>query len=191
MSDSERLSRRGFLQAAGALSGSAWLRSTAPLLAGITQAACTARDEGSAYRVLNEDDAADFAAIAARLIPTTDTPGASEAGVIHFIDQAFAADMAGSYEFALAGLAELNADGARFAALGTGEQDDALRQAEGTPFFELMRVMTIFGFFAMPSYGGNADRIAWKLIGFEGHHGAWQYPFGHYDAEIHGGRDDG
>ena len=39
------------------------------------------------------------------------------------------------------------------------------------------------GFFAMSRYGGNRDNIAWDLIGFEGNHGAWEYPFGYYDAE--------
>mgnify|MGYP001398258310 CR=1 FL=1 len=41
---------------------------------------------------------------------------------------------------------------------------------------------TLMGFFAMSSYGGNKDNIAWDLIGFEGH-GAAQPPFGYYDAE--------
>ena len=51
--------------------------------------------------------------------------------------------------------------------------------------------MTVFGFFAMSSYGGNKDHIGWDLIGFKGHHGAWEYPFGYYDAAVHGGSYDG
>ena len=43
--------------------------------------------------------------------------------------------------------------------------------------------MTIYGFFAMSDHGGNADHLSWALIGFEGH-GAWQPPFGYYDAEV-------
>jgi hypothetical protein len=42
--------------------------------------------------------------------------------------------------------------------------------------------MTILGFFAMSSYGGNRDHVGWDLIGFEGH-GAWTAPFGYYDQE--------
>jgi gluconate 2-dehydrogenase gamma chain len=90
---------------------------------------------------------------------------------------------------ARAGLAEMNAAhsaagrSARFAELGDNEQDTALRERESGAFFKLVRDMTIYGFFAMSSYGGNKDHIGWKLIGFEGHHGAWTYPFGHYDAE--------
>jgi len=44
------------------------------------------------------------------------------------------------------------------------------------------RNLTMFGFFAMSRHGGNRDHVSWKLIGYEGHHGAWAPPFGYYDA---------
>ena len=78
------LSRRNFLQGATSLSASALLRLGAPALAAITQAACSAKQQASDFLVLRAPEAADFAAIAARIIPTTDTPGATEAGVIHY-----------------------------------------------------------------------------------------------------------
>ena len=205
MSTLEHLSRRDFLGTAGAVTGSAWLRAAAPILAGITQAACSARDEDSGFVFLDEQDAADFAAIAARIIPTTDTPGATEAGVIHFIDQTFAAmsDDDGEHATfgffsgsstedaasAIAGLDELNGGGPRFATLDAETQDEVLHGIENTPFFGFIHKLTIFGFFAMSKYGGNRNHVGWDLIGFKGHHGAWTYPFGHYDAEVHG--DDG
>jgi gluconate 2-dehydrogenase gamma chain len=87
------------------------------------------------------------------------------------------------------GLAEFTAalaesgHSARFAQLSEDEQDAFLHTQENSDFFEQLRTMTIFGFFAMSSYGGNQNHVGWDLIGFEGHHGAWTYPFGHYDAE--------
>jgi hypothetical protein len=39
----------------------------------------------------------------------------------------------------------------------------------------------VLGLLALPSYGGNADKLGWKLVGFVDQH-AWQPPFGHYDA---------
>ena len=51
--------------------------------------------------------------------------------------------------------------------------------------------MTVFGFFAMEKYGGNRDQVGWDLIGFEGDHGPWQYPFGYYDAQVRGEANDG
>ncbi|HEX9466145.1 MAG TPA: gluconate 2-dehydrogenase subunit 3 family protein [Alphaproteobacteria bacterium] len=35
-------------------------------------------------------------------------------------------------------------------------------------FFERLLAMTMEGFFADPVYGGNRDKIAWKMIGFPG-----------------------
>ena len=198
MGNPESLSRRSFLQSTGTLTGTAYLRMLAPGLAAITQAACSAKDEGMAFSILGADEARDFSTIAARIIPTTDTPGATEAGVIHFIDKAFAAEMSGQLEFARAGLAEFNdalgsehASAAQLGDLSEDEQDAFLLTRETSGFFNLMWAMTIFGFFAMEKYGGNRDQVGWELIGFEGGHGPWQYPFGYYDAQVHGEANDG
>lgn len=188
----EELSRRLFLQSAGAIAGSSYLRILVPGVAAISQAACSASEANTAFVVLESDEARDFAAIAARILPTTDTPGATEAGVIHFIDQAFDAEMSGQLEFARGALAELNQALAtaygdkRLDELDEDAQDEFLKTHEETPFFDLMWTMTVFGFFAMPKYGGNREQVGWELVGFEGHHGPWQYPFGYYDAEVHG-----
>ena len=169
----------------------------APAAAAIAQAACSARDEQQPFAALQKEEAADFAAIAARIIPTTDTPGANEAGVIYFIDRAFGAELSGNLAAARSQLAEFNsalsADrGAeiRFADLDEDEQDAFLQAHESSPLFNLLWAMTVTGFFAMPKYGGNQGKVGWELIGFEGSHGPWQYPFGHYDAEVHEGRAD-
>ncbi len=197
MNHPEDLSRRLFLQSAGAITGSTYVRLLAPGIAAISQAACSARDEGAAFAVLNAGEARDFTAIAARIIPTTDTPGATEAGVIHFIDRAFAAEMSTELEFARGGLTEfnqaLNAEyaGKRLDELDADTQDAFLATQEGSPFFEIMWVMTIFGFFSMPKHGGNRDKVGWELVGFEGDHGPWTYPFGYYDAQVHGENNDG
>jgi hypothetical protein len=190
MHNNKDVSRRQFLQSAGSLSGIAYFRLTGPALVGIAQAASAANSESTPYRVLGGAEAADLKAIAARIIPTTDTPGASEAGVIHFFDNAFADEMSDQLDAARAGLAAFNAvlrgsgsTADRFSDLGPGAQDVFLHTQDTSEFFDLVRLMTIFGFFAMSKYGGNNNHIGWDLIGFEGHHGAWTYPFGYYDAE--------
>ncbi len=193
MKNNNDLTRRRFLQSAGAVSGMTLARISAPSLLAITQAACAARDAGAAFGTLTDGEAADIAAIAARIIPTTDTPGATEAGVIHFFDNAFAADMSDKLEIARLGLKMLNTSisgDKTIADLSADEQDEQLRAIEDGAFFKLVRKMTIFGFFAMGEYGGNKDHVGWELIGFKGHHGGWQYPFGHYDAQVHGAGDD-
>ena len=89
----DQLTRRLFLQGSGSLAGSTMFRAAVPGIFALAQAACTARDEGMSFEVLSDAEAAAFEAIAARIIPTTDTPGAREAGVIHFMDKAFASFM--------------------------------------------------------------------------------------------------
>ena len=184
MSVTDLLSRRRFVQSAGVSAGASLLRVTAPALAAIAQSACSAREEGTSFITLNADEAADFAAIAARLIPTTDTPGATEAGVIHFYDRAWGDELAWALEDMRGLLQSLNAStGKPFAMLDADAQDAALREHESDGRFELLRLTTIFGFFAMEKYGGNKGHVGWDIIGFGQHHGAWAPPFGYYDAE--------
>lgn len=159
------------------------MRIGAPALIAMTEAACTARDESAAFVTLGVAEAADLAAIAARILPTTDTPGASEAGVIYFIDRALGAEMKSNVERVRAGLTALNADKRPFAEDDDEAQDRRLAEIENDAFFDVMWALTIFGFFSMSKHGGNQENVAWDLIGFEGNHGAWTYPFGHYDAE--------
>ncbi|MFQ6006607.1 MAG: gluconate 2-dehydrogenase subunit 3 family protein [Woeseia sp.] len=147
--------------------------------------------------MLSPTEAREFDAIAARILPTTDTPGAREAGVIYFMDKAFGTIMAGELPDARRGLADFQAGIAAaypgaglFSDLDEFDEDQYLQSREQTDFFLQMHFMTLCGFFAMSSYGGNRDNVGWKLIRFEGRHGAWQPPFGHYDAEYMRGQKD-
>ena len=183
------LSRRQFLRSTSGLAGAAYLKLLTPALVGITQSACSAKRESAQFKVLTAREARDFAAIAARILPTTDTPGANEAGVVYFFDNAFASVMSEVLAEARASLSAFNAalfevhPGAReFGDLDAEAQDDFLATQEAGQFFDLMWFMTIFGFFAMEKYGGNRDHVSWDLIGFEGH-GAAIPPFGYYDAQ--------
>ena len=131
--------------------------------------------------------AADIDAIASRIIPTDDSPGAHEAGAVFFIDRTltgFAKDQAPLFD---AGLLELSktvkkshgAD-ATFAKLTTEQQDAMLKTMEKSDFFGAMRFATIAGFLALPKYGGNKDYIGWAYIGQE-HAFEHKPPFGWYD----------
>lgn len=184
MDNDSDISRRRFLTSSSALTAASLFRIGAPALAAITQAACTAREEAAAFVTLTTDEAADFSAIAARLIPTTDTPGATEAGVIYFFDRAWSEELSAFLGPVRELLQTFNNDlDTSFAALGAAEQDEVLKVNENDPRFELLRVTTIFGFLAMAKHGGNKGHLSWELLGFDGHHGAWEAPFGYYDAE--------
>lgn len=196
--DSDRYSRRTFLAGSGILAGSSLARVSIPGLLAVAGTACTARDEGADFEVLSAAEAREFEAIAVRILPTTDTPGAHEAGVIYFMDKSFGSIMEQQLEFARSGMAAFQAGipavfpGAKlFSDLDTDDQDRYLAAREDSGFFNQMRFMTIAGFFAMSSYGGNRDHVGWKLLGLDNQHHSWQPPFGYYDAEYRRGETNG
>jgi fructose-specific component phosphotransferase system IIB-like protein len=175
----ETLSRRWFLKTFGA--------------AGVTvvwPAVLAAAEQATALELLAAEDAADLAAIAAQIIPSDpQLPGASEAGVVYFMDSALRNFMAGAVDAVNTGLRALNQaaaavlPGARFAQLPAVDQTRLLKAAEDSPFFRTVHFMTVAGMFALPAYGGNKDHVGWKLLGFNHRH-AWLPPFGHYDAQF-------
>lgn len=177
------VSRRDFLKGVGGYGGSAWLATRMPLLLATGQAACTAKEQDASFRNLSAAEARELVAIAEVILPATDTPGATDTGVIYFIDEALGGFMAGAREFLLQGLADLQAaHGGSFAALEPAAQTATLKAIEQEPFFQLVRMLTVSGMFCMPGRGGNRDHQGWRLLNFEHQH-AWQPPFGHYDAE--------
>ncbi len=191
-------SRRDFLKLAATTVGGSWLITHWPTVLAAAKTAGEARDAGTAFDVLDEQEARDFESIAAQIIPSGDTPGAREAGVIYFIDQALSTFASGGYTALQAGLMDLNsrvsrisADATHFSNLDGEQQVSLLRQIEDGSFFQTVRLFTLWGMFALPSYGGNLDHNGWEMIGFDHRH-AWQPPFGHYDAEYRkaGGDDD-
>lgn len=157
--------------------------------------AATASDVPVRFATLTPAEAADVRAIAARIMPTTDTPGATEAGVVFFVDRAFgsfAADGLAEFQRELAALgtrAKARRPAAtRFAQLPVADQDALLVEMEKTPFFGGLRFFVMLGMFADPKYGGNRGEIGWKLIGFENRM-SHTPPFGYYDAQATGGRN--
>ena len=186
---SDTFSRRHFMQGSGALAGSSLLRLSVPAALAAAQAACSARDEGATFATLTAAEAVELEAIAARILPTTSTPGAREAGVIYswtMCSVRSSPDMLPGVRDMLAGfqagIADRFAGTVQFSDLSEADQDIWIGEHETTQFFSTAKTLTLMGFFAMSSYGGNKDNIAWDLIGFEGH-GAAQPPFGYYDAE--------
>jgi gluconate 2-dehydrogenase gamma chain len=145
----------------------------------------------TAGRVLSAAQLRDLDAISALILPTDEMPGAREAHVVDFIDRSLASFAADQRPLFDAGLADLNARVARrhagvasFADLGADDATALLveLEAEGSVFFETVRVATITGFLANPEYGGNAGKVGWKVLGFEDRF-VWSAPFGWYDAD--------
>jgi gluconate 2-dehydrogenase gamma chain len=187
-------SRRGFLWQTLAGAGAAWITAAWPdVLAAQQHAQHTMHAAASGVPAKLEyftaAQAADVEAIGALIIPTTDTPGAREAGVVYFIDRGlstFAKDQQKDFSDALAAVdakrKEKFPDSTAFASLTTAQQTEILKAIEDTPAFGDIRFATVAGFLCNPEDGGNRDMVGWKLIGFD-HAPTHTPPFGYYDAE--------
>jgi gluconate 2-dehydrogenase gamma chain len=181
-------SRRDFITTLTSALGSSLIVLSMPAIMTARAEASAARKSMAAFKTLSEEEAAEFEAIAARIIPTDETPGAREAGAIYFIDNVLGTSRTEELEPLRAGLASLKETvQSRYAKpsfhlLDPADQDALLKEIEATPFFATMRYLTIAGTFSPPEYGGNRDGIGWSLIGFEMQH-MWQPPYGYYDAE--------
>lgn len=188
-------SRRDFLRASGGAVGWTVLAARFPRAAqAATEARRIAAGELPPSLVsLSPTEAAEVEAISALIIPTDDTPGAREAGAVYFIDRALAEFLAPVADEFLAGLADFLDSLAKthpsvtsISELAEADAIDFIRTVEDTPFFGLCWMLTVWGTFADPAYGGNRDSAGWSMIGFEDRH-AWHPPFGYYDADAHGG----
>ena len=186
--------RRSFLASAtGALAALAAL-DWSEVARAAEHAHAVAADPGSSagFTTLTAAQAACVAAIAARIVPTDDAPGATEAGVVYFIDRGLGSFLSADRGNFLTGLAEFDAsvaaahpDARGFAALPAAMQDEVLKSVETTAFFGTLRLWTLFGLLASPAYGGNRDGVGWKLTGFEDAH-RFEPPFGYYDRDYAG-----
>jgi gluconate 2-dehydrogenase gamma chain len=203
------LSRRNFLLQAGTGLSAAWVAAHWPaLLAASTHARLAAKSAAPPkFEFFTPEQAAEIDAITARILPTDDTPGAREAGVVYFIDHGlttFATDDQKTYREGLpelqARVGELFPGVAKFSALTSEEQDEVLhtfdehaqptrRSIRARPgaqnFFETVQQHTIVGFLIDPDFGADHNGAGWKVIGREREH-MFQAPFGYYDKNYPG-----
>lgn len=143
---------------------------------------------------LTNDEIAALQAAAGRLIPTDELgPGADQAGVHIYIDQALAGPDSATLPLYQAALAALNAAAGEngFAASPPDTQDELLTQLEANEladgpegFFALLLEHTRQGMFGDPVYGGNANFAGWDLIGYPGIKLVWSAEEQEIGAEI-------
>ena len=183
--------RREFLKSSGSTIGTSWLAVNTPLILAACQSAQTKTETQAGYENLRPEEAVELGAVVDQIIPPDETPGATETGVVYFIDVALGGFMAGSASTLRAGLEELQKMATlvqgrnhRFSDLSFEQQTGVLKEAENTDFFGTLHFLTMIGMFCLPKYGGNRDHLGWDLIGFNHQH-AWQPPFGYYDAAEH------
>jgi len=180
-------SRRQFVLTSLSGLGSVWFATRWPAILAAQQQAQAA--EPGKFQFFSPEQAANVEAIAAQIIPTTDTPGAREARVVYFIDRVLVTLDKPSQPKYVEGLKDLHSKvqglfpgAGEFSSLTSDQQIRVLTAIEKTEFFEYVRYHTIVGFLANPEYGGNYKETGWKVIGFESDM-HFEPPFGYYDAE--------
>jgi gluconate 2-dehydrogenase gamma chain len=131
-------------------------------------------------------------AVAERIFPQTDTPGALEAGALDYLTQALKGDYASSLRLYRHGLRALERCaqekfGEHFSVI-TDEQKDSLLMAfeageaadfkRAAEFFDMVRNHVLEGVFCEPQYGGNKGMVGWRMVNFPGQQ------YGYADAYI-------
>ncbi len=137
--------------------------------------------------VLNPYEARVAAAVFERLFPADEHgPGATEMGILTYVDGALAGAYRDEVEIYRLGLAALDLAArhrydASFADCVPNQQDALLSDLEQDElpgfqvphqrdFFAMLRAHLQEGLFADPAYGGNRDKLGWRFLG---HPGVW------------------
>lgn len=143
------------------------------------------RGNPSPYRFFTEAEAALLIEICEQLIPGDDTPGATEAGVIHYIDRqlcgVFKRHQA-TYRRGLESFHQtcLQEHGQPFPALPADKKIAALQAIEAgrgpkdlwakpspQAFFNLVLAHTMQGFYGSPRHGGNRGYASYRMLGLD------------------------
>jgi gluconate 2-dehydrogenase gamma chain len=201
--------RRDFLLRSCSSLTAVWISAHWPALLSAANHAHTAAQSSAATKLefFTTDQAKEIDAIASRIIPTDETPGAHEAGVVYFIDRAlttFAIDNQKTYREGLPEIQsrthELFPALDNFVAATPEQQDQILHsfddhaagdrrpyrpRAAGQNFFDTLRLHTIVAFLLDPDAGGDRNGVGWKVINREREH-MFQPPFGYYDKNYPG-----
>jgi gluconate 2-dehydrogenase gamma chain len=134
---------------------------------------------------LNEDDSRTITAFTERLMPgAPGKPGATNAGVLNYIDLALSGAYSDQQDFYRRGVAQLDEHCIKiyskpFRSITAAQQDECITALEqgkapefvwptAQAFFNTVRTHTMEGMFADPIYGGNKDFAGWRLVGFPG-----------------------
>jgi len=137
------------------------------------------------WRFFTDAEAKVVIALAEQIIPADQDPGATDAGVIHFIDRqlvSYYRHLQDIYRSAIAGVQETSQWMFKkaFEELQSSEQiavmvalEDGTAQGETwkkqspQAFFELIRQHSLQGFYGSPRHGGNKNYVSYRMIGLD------------------------
>ncbi len=166
---SETVKRRNFLQAA--------------LLAAVSAPSLSCSRTKGAWRFFSDEEARILGAICDRIIPPDQDPGATQAGVVNYIDQQLAGFFRQHQQTYREGIAAVDQAsrarfGKEFGRLTAERQDELLTAMEKNEapgeawksvsprqFLDLVISHTMQGFYGDPRHGGNRDAVSWRMLG--------------------------
>lgn len=126
-------SRRTFMTVSGRWLSASWLAASLPAIELLSACARDAAERDLPFKLLTAKEGAELDALAALIIPSDETPGAREAGAVHFIDLMLAEEPEEVEKFRgglLAFQQRVRADhpgAGRFSELGPAQQIEFLR----------------------------------------------------------------
>lgn len=139
----------------------------------------------SPYRFLSDAEAELVIALAEQIVPADESAGATEAGVVRFIDRQLVTHykrFQPAYRSGLEALERTSQEltGTPFRALAWEAQTDLLQRIEqgDVPetlwpetgpgeFFRMIRDHSLQGFYGGPQHGGNANYVSYRMIGID------------------------
>lgn len=155
-------------------------------------------------RFFTKQEAKVIVAASERIFPGDESgPGATQAGVVVYIDRQLAAPYGSDrYRYTKppfvesqpghgyqgsenpqqtyrAGIPKLGRD---FITLDGAKQDGRLRALEKTHFFQLLRQHTIEGVFCDPMHGGNARLVGWRVLQYPGPQMSYRAQIGKFNG---------
>jgi gluconate 2-dehydrogenase gamma chain len=139
--------------------------------------AASAAGAASKFVFFTASEAALVTLIAEQIVPADKDPGATDAGVVYYIDRQLAGQLS---EFAPLYRESLGAF-EPMRAMALSDQTEFLKSVErkergeaAARLFSIMIDHTMQGFYGAPSHGGNRDEVSWKMLGIQhemrGHH---------------------
>ena len=141
---------------------------------------CSSRT--SSYRVFSEDEASCLISLCEQIIPADEDAGATDAGVINFIDKQVSLRFPEEKDFIKKGVSALQAScqelyKKKFEELDFDTQTSVAKRMERnelsaehwteirqSEFFSRIIQRTMQGFYGSPRHGGNKDYVSYRML---------------------------
>ena len=146
---------------------------TAGTLGSVSAAAgCKFAVNRGAWEALTEEQAQILSVLCDQIVPADEFPGATQAGVLTYIDRQLARHYSRHLDAYRDGIGEADAlsrkrFGSSLADLTSSQRlNIAIALEKSNPvFFSLLREHTMEGFYGAPRHGGNRDSVSWRMLG--------------------------